>query len=635
MVARYGWSSSFLIWGNTATSVFCGSLSSFLQDVSAQQLYAWDESIAPLQREVKEVLASYTSASEYSAILEYELPMERRRPDVILLIGGAVLVLELKSKDQSTQADVDQASAYARDLRAYHRDCADYPVHPVLVLTKASGNLGPDTGVDVVGLDYVDDFVSHLEDTAPGKPVDVHRFLEADAYRPLPSLVEAARELFEHGDLRRIKRAEGATEPTLGAITEIVEDAARTSSRHLVLVTGLPGTGKTLVGLQLVHSRRLGELAVARAQGPTTVSAVFLSGNGPLIQVLQYELQEGTGGGKTFVRAVKPYVERYANRPQLVPMEHVLVFDEAQRAFDAAQVAETHDGNGDGKSEPDHFIEFAGRVPAWCVVVGLIGSGQEIHIGEEAGTVQWRQAIDAVSNKSDWTVHVPPSLAADFDGLQQVQVDPLLELKVELRFHLAQEVHQFVDTMLDGNAELARDIASRLEIAGHHLRITCELDRAKDYLRERYTEDPDARFGLIASSRDRDLIRFGVPNDWNATKRLKYGPWFGAGDDDPTGRSCRELRDCVTEFGCQGLELDATLLAWGTDLVRENGEWSNRRAKTYQHSGRIRDARRLRLNAYRVLLTRGRDGTVVFAPPIKALDETFDFLVASGFKKLV
>ena len=228
MVARYGWSSSFPIFGSTAATVIRGSLSNFLQDVSAQQLFAWDESIPPLQREVREVLASYTSASEYSAILEYELPMERRRPDVILLIGGAVLVLELKSKDRSTQADLDQASAYARDLRAYHRDCADRPVHPVLVLTRATGNLGRDTGVDVVGLDHVDDLVGRLEENAPGQPVPVDRFLQADAYRPLPSLVEAARELFEHRDLRRIKRAEAATGPTLSALTEVVEEAART-----------------------------------------------------------------------------------------------------------------------------------------------------------------------------------------------------------------------------------------------------------------------------------------------------------------------------------------------------------------------------------------------------------------------
>ena len=111
----------------------------------------------------------------------------------------------------------------------------------------------------------------------------------------------------------------------------------------------------------------------------------ILSGNGPLVQVLQNELKGGGGGGAAFVRPIKAYVERYSSRPGLVPPKHVLIFDEAQRAFDAAQVAATHAGQGDGKSEPEHFVEFAERVPEWCVVVGLIGSGQEIHIGEEAG----------------------------------------------------------------------------------------------------------------------------------------------------------------------------------------------------------------------------------------------------------
>ena len=331
---------------------------------------------------------------------------------------------------------------------------------------------------------------------------------------------------------------------------------------------------------------------------------------------------------------MKAYVERYANRPQLVPSEHVLVFDEAQRAFDAAQVAETHKGGGDGRSEPEHFVDFAGRVPGWCVVVGLIGSGQEIHIGEEGGTIQWRRAIEGVSKDTDWTVHVPPALAEAFQGMEQVYIDPLLELKVELRFHLAQEVHRFVGSLIDGDASTARGIAERLAATGHHLRITRDLETAKAYLRERYADAPDARFGLVASSRDRDLFRWGIANDWNATKRVRYGPWFGEGDDDPTGRSCRALHECVTEFGCQGLELDATLLAWGTDLVRENGEWSNRRARDYQHANRIRDARQLRINAYRVLLTRARDATAVFAPPIKALDETFGFLIESGFVEL-
>ena len=130
------------------------------------------------------------------------------------------------------------------------------------------------------------------------------------------------------------------------------------------------------------------------------------------------------------------------------------------------------------------------------------------------------------------------------------------------------------------------------------------------------------------------LHQFGVPNDFQSTKQVRVGPWYGEGDDDPQGRSCRTLRTCVTEFGCQGLELDAVLMAWGTDLIRERGAWSNRLAKRYQKPGQIRDGMRLRRNAYRVLLTRARDGVVVFVPPLPVLDETFAYLAAAGFRDL-
>ena len=267
------------IFSSTPATVIRGSLADFLQDVSRQQIFAWDESIPPLQREVREVLATYTSAADYSAILEYELPMEARRPDVILLIGGAVLVLELKSKDRPTLADVDQASAYARDEIAYHRDCETRPVNPVLVLARASGNLGPMAGVDVVGLDRVDELVADLErsEHQAGR-YRLSEFLAADAYRPLPSLIEAARELMEHGDLRRVRRVQAATDPTLAAIARIVERAAATGSRHLILVAGLSGTGRPLVGLQLAHSRRLDDLAVDRPDGKPTAPSGFSVG---------------------------------------------------------------------------------------------------------------------------------------------------------------------------------------------------------------------------------------------------------------------------------------------------------------------------------------------------------------------
>ena len=164
--------------------------------------------------------------------------------------------------------------------------------------------------------------------------------------------------------------------------------------------------------------------------------------------------------------------------------------------------------------------------------------------------------------------------------------------------------------------------------------MTRDLAVGKRYLRDRYAPDPEARYGLVASSKDRDLVRFGVPNDFQSTKRLQNGPWFAEGDNDPRGRSCRELRDCVTEFGCQGLELDACLLAWGTDLIREHNDWTNRLARGYQRPGDVRDPLRLRRNSYRVLLTRGRDATVAFVPPMPVLDETYEFLVQCGFREL-
>ena len=147
----------------------------------------------------------------------------------------------------------------------------------------------------------------------------------------------------------------------------------------------------------------------------------------------------------------------------------------------------------------------------------------------------------------------------------------------------------------------------------------------------RYAENRDARFGLVASSRDRDLEAFGVENGYQATKSGRYGPWYGDTEDDYGRRSCRHLETCVTEFGAQGLELDATLLAWGTDFVMQEGRWSNANARSYKRGSKVKNPFQLRLNAYRVLLTRARDACVVFVPPLESLDETFDYLRSAGF----
>ncbi len=636
--ARYGWSSSFPVFREASAAVVRGSLERFLRDSSVQQIAAWTESIPPLQHEVAEVLERDRHASQYSAILEYELPMEFRRPDVIFLASGAVLVLELKGKASPSRADIDQAAAYARDLRAYHRDCTGRPVLAGLVLTRGTGRLGSDSGVAIMGLDGVDSWVAEVEHaTAPGTPaITSSKFLELDAYRPLPTIVEAARELFQTGELRYIKRAAAATEPALAAVGELIREAARTRKRKLILLTGVPGSGKTLVGLQIAHARFLDDLAIPRLGGFTSSPAVYLSGNGPLVQVLQYQLRDSGGGGKTFVRGVKEYVSRYSRRDDIVPPEHVLIFDEAQRAFDAARVAYVHKGGGDGKSEPEHFIEFAGRIPEWCVVVGLIGTGQEIHVGEEAGLSQWRDAVEHSPLASGWTVHGPSEVGEGFADPSQFRPDPRLHLSVEVRYHLSEEIDTFVNSLLTGPTDIP-GLARRayvLEESGYHLRVSRDLEEAKSYLKERYRDDPESRYGMLASARDRELVHFGIPNDHQATIRVRYGPWYGEGDADYQGRSCRALRECVTEFGAQGLELDAALLAWGTDLIRESGAWTNRLARGYATSSGVRDPFQLRVNAYRVLLTRGRDGTIAFVPPIPLLDETYQFLVEAGFRSV-
>lgn len=631
---RFGWESTFGDFLEAQPKKIRESLRSFLTDASLEQVRAWDDSIPSLQSEVSKTLVRDDLADRYSAILEYELPMESRRPDVILLVGAAVMVIELKGKLHPSQADLDQAAAYARDLRNYHRECAGREVTAVLVPTRAVGYQEKIDGVHVAGPDAVDDLVARITEEHPQPIVDRTAFLSDGAYCPLPTLVEAARELMVSGTLRTIEKARAATAPALAEISRIAHQAALTKSRHLILLTGVPGAGKTLVGLQTVHAKYLDDLAVEREGGKPTAPAVFLSGNGPLVEVLQYEMRS-VGDGRVFVRGVKEYVRRYSSRRSLIPPEHVLVFDEAQRAFDADKMKISHK-NEHARSEPEEFISFADRIPDWCVVVGLIGSGQEIHVGEEAGLAQWRTAIEGSGKGEEWSIHAPPAVAGLFrSGPTPFEMREALNLDTELRFHQAKDLHRFVAELLEGSepSKLAL-MAKQLRTDGMGLYVTRSLDVAKQYLRDRYADNPSARFGLIASSKDRDLERLGIPNDFQSTKRVKFGPWYGDDELDYGGQSCRLLTTVVTEFGAQGLELDAALLAWGTDFVRKDGSWSNAFSRGYLRSAKVRDPFQLRLNAYRVLLTRGRDGTVIFLPLLSVLDETFTYLCDSGLGQL-
>lgn len=642
MTIEAGWQSDLPTFQATAAGVIQGSLEDFVRDYSIEQAAAWREEIPLLQREAGELLEERPKAPGYGTILEYRLPYDGRRPDVIVLAEGAIVVLELKGKQSPSQADLDQAAAYARDLRAYHRECHAREVYPIVVPTRSGQAMRETGGVYVAAPDRLDEVVGELAERCGGEGPGLEEFLADNAYCPLPTLVEAARELFHSRTIREVWRARAATDPAVEAITQIAHEAAQTRTRHLVLVTGVPGAGKTLVGMRAVHAHFLDDLVVEREDGKPTVPALYLTGNGPLAEVLQYEFRKAGGGGRTFVRHIKDYLDRYIAHTERVPPEHLLVFDEAQRAFSPEKVADTHKSwELDWiASEPELFLRVCDRMPQWSVLVGLIGGGQEIHLGEEEGLAQWRKALEASPNP--WTVHAPKALAAPFAGTNAaVRWHDGLSLDQEIRFHQAMRLHEFVEKLLArGDADAALRVAEDVRAPngrptdGLRLYGTRDLATAKEYLRERYAEAPAARFGILASSRDRDLPAFGIANDFMATKQVRIGPWFTEGEEDP--RSCRHLRQAVTEFGCQGLELEMALVAWGTDLLREEGRWSIKKARRYRRQGRtrVRDPFQMRLNAYRVLLTRGRDGVVVYVPPLPELDETWGFLRESGFRAL-
>jgi hypothetical protein len=347
---------------------------------------------------------------------------------------------------------------------------------------------------------------------------------------------------------------------------------------------------------------------------------------------LQHALRSEGATGSVFVQAIKNYISSHIKRPTLIPPEHLVVFDEAQRAHDSEHHASVHKQTGSVKSEPQNLIEICGRIPDWSVIVALVGTGQAIHVGEEGGMPLWAEAIADTRSSTAWQVHGPPGTRGIF-AVHGVEVDETfaLSLDTEIRYHLAPRLHDYVDGVLAGrNPERLRELADGLFAGGYRFLITRELDRAKNYLIERYADAPMARYGVIASSKDKILIDYGVDNTFQTTKRLKVGPWYNSEATDPL--SCCQLDTVATEFSSQGLELDAALLAWGSDLRVKDRTWSIDMSRGTRKP--VKDPLQMRKNVYRVLLTRGRDATVVYVPDSQDLDSTYNWLSCCGFRAI-
>jgi hypothetical protein len=573
---------------------------------SAGQVAAWRNSIAVLKSAMRQLPGGF------GVVFEYVLPRERgRRPDVLLLADGRIVVLEFKDQAELLVAHVDQVAAYARDLAEYQSVCRDKRVIPVLVLTRAPGMDRQSSDVWVVDRTELGHRLAILTegDTVSVKP---WAFLEGE-YAPLPSLVEAARLLFQHQPLPQIRRAASAGIPeTLALLHRLADDALAMDKKVLALVTGVPGSGKTLVGLQFVYDRA----------APGKSNGVFLSGNGPLVEVLQHTLKS-----RVFVQDVHGFLKQYGGGARQKPVERVWIYDEAQRAWDNEKAREKR--GPEAVSEPLDLVRLAERISGGVMILALIGEGQEIHLGEEAGIAQWNAALAATA--SPWQVASPDHTASIFTaGNVDIVADKRLNLDQSLRTHRASDLQAWVAKLLEGAIAKAETLSHLLRRDGFPLYATRSLGVAKAYAWDKYDGLEDKRYGLLASSKAKNLERFDIPNGFKATSAVKKGPWFG---DPPSAlRSCCRLDSVATEFACQGLELDLPIVAWGDDLV-----WDPKEQRWRSRLGRstAKDPHRLRLNSYRVLLTRGRDGMVIFVPPTDtSMDATWEALRQAGAVEL-
>ena len=617
------------------------------------QINAWDHSFDILQRELKQLVQIKPAIGSYAIIFEYELPRERgRRPDVVIL-GPCIFVLEFKDYAKLLAAHSDQVAAYARDLKNYHAASQRYHVLPILVLARSKDLIQHDQEVLVISPDHLADVFNLEAELENGHLVDPQAWISAE-YAPLPSLIQAARTIWSKQPLPQIKRALSAGIPeTIAELIAIAKDAQEKNELHLALVTGVPGAGKTLVGIQLVYENHLDSIAQYPPATPAAISpeglsqsipsqavadsgsvaygkkknnqlntlrnvAVFLSGNGPLVKVLQHALKNSI-----FVQDVHGFLKEYGGSTAKVPHEHIWVYDEAQRAWDADRVNEKR---GHATSEPEDFLKLAERMDSWALMVALIGEGQEIHLGEESGLPQWNDALATM--QKPWVVHCPEKVASNFATVKKLLTTDVLDLSITLRSHLAEDVAEWVAAILAGNLTQAKILSERVISQGFDVYITQDINVATNYVKERYHGQEDKRYGLLASSKAKNLPRFGIHNEYNYTKNMREGPWY---NDPPTSfSSCCALRDVATEFSCQGLELDFPIICWGDDFVWVS-EWKSPAAPR----SKAKDPHRLRVNSYRVLMTRGRDGFFIYVPKEVGMETTYEALVAAGVREIL
>lgn len=639
------YSASITTFCESSVEEIIGTLAQSHQfSIEPAQRDAWKEQVSILQPLLRDF--------DGSIYFEFSIPRMGRRVDVVLVIEAVVFVLEFKVGEKKFPLHaIDQVWDYALDLKHFHESSRDVVIVPILVATEAKP---PDICVAPTPHDdkllapirsssstlgsVIRSVLSFCSDT----PINAREW-EAGRYCPTPTIIEAAVALYAGHSVADISRNEASADDpnainltkTSSTIFDIINSSKKNNQKAICFVTGVPGAGKTLVGLNV---------ATAHFDASSDLYSVFLSGNQPLVDVLrealarnQIEVHKKNGKKlrkgdarnkvKAFIQNVHHFRDECLLHDTRPPAEHVVLFDEAQRAWNRSQTAsfmKRKKGKADFQmSEPEFLISCMDRHPNWAVVVCLVGGGQELNTGE-AGIGEWIEAVKRLF--PEWHVYVSNRLTdseysagrvlEDLSTHRNVTTHTELHLAVSMRSFRAEHVSLLVKHLLDLQPADARHILNSI-VAKYPIVITRDLSRAKRWLKDKARGSE--RYGIVVSSQAERLR----PHAIHVKSPMKPTNWFLNPKEDI--RSSYYLEDVATEFHVQGLELDWTCVVWDADLRFRDSGWQHFSFAGSKWQGIQKPERQMYLkNAYRVLLTRARQGMAIVVPPGDPEDPTRD-----------
>lgn len=624
------------------------------QDLVHLQTNAWGKQIEILQTSLQALQTGHV-------FFEMLIPRMGKRADVVYIADGIIFVLEFKVGETEYKShDLRQVEGYAMDLSCFHEASHEELICPILVATNAQDEV-LDFKKQTIGVlhpikananNLAKILADILETYKALKAIDPIVWVNG-RYKPTPTIIEAAQALYAKHDVTDIARSDAETvnlAETVGRINEIIHQSRIQKQKSICFVTGVPGAGKTLVGLNI---------ATMHNNAQDEEHAVFLSGNGPLVDVLREALAKDSEARNadisitdarretsSFIQNIHHFRDEYLRDGNRAPIEKVVIFDEAQRAWDVNKTSkfmqQKRNQAGFNQSEPEFLIGVMDRHDEWCVVIALIGGGQEINDGE-AGLNGWFSALE--KHYLDWHIYYSQKLKQKEYAGENVELSLLqntksysehsLHLATSMRSFRADKLSHFVHYLIHNQPTQALSIYQ--EIQEHYpIFVTRDLTKAKAWVKAQKRGLESC--GLIASAGAKRLKAEGifVNNEIDATH------WFLNSLDDV--RSCHFLEDAGTEFLVQGLELDWCLIAWDADYRYKNNvfEYWNFKGSKWMHVHNEAQQRYLE-NSYRVLLTRARQGMVIYVPQgnnqdltrtPKFYDETYQYLQQCGLTEL-